>query len=157
MNALSLGAATLAVAIGISATAHADAPDEATRARGAVAASVGSLEQATARVRAMLRRARTRGRADEIACLDAALTRVDVAARYGRDHAQRALAAWREGDATVARQETLRLAWRVEASREASLVAEACAPADEHVVARPGTTVRVWIDPALPRDAPSYP
>ena len=129
---------------------------EAVRARAEVSSAVATLESTSDRVRALLRRARTRGHAAEAACLDAALSRADTATRYGRDHAQRALAAWRTGDAPTARQEMLRVAWRRDASRDASRAADACAAPEERVV-RQGTTVRVWIDPSLPRDVSDYP
>ncbi len=149
--------AVLGICVQTLAVAEATSADqEAARARAEVSSSVATLDATADRVRTLLRRARTRGHASEATCLDAALSRADTAARYGRDHAQRALAAWRTGDVVAARQETLRVAWRKDASQAASRAADACAVPEERVV-RQGTSVRLWIDPSLPQDVAGYP
>jgi len=160
MRRLIVVAAVLAaVGMGVPRAARAEAKDEAARARAEASSIVVALDAATEHVRVLLRRARPKGRHEEIACLDAALSRVDVAARYGRDHAKRALAAYMVGDVASARAEMMRLGWRRDASREASRAADACAPADAAPLGeRPGTTtVRVFVDPSLPRDVTDYP
>ena len=157
---LIVGAAVAAIGIGVSGVAHADGnvvADEAARGRAEVTAAVSTLEMTSDRVRQLLRSARTRGRDGEAVCLGAALSRADVAARYGRDHAQRALAAWRSGDLLTARQETMRVLWRRDASRDAARAADLCAVPEERTTVREGTVVRVWIDPTLPRDVDAYP
>jgi hypothetical protein len=156
MKRLVAGAATLA-AMGIGVHARADATDEGARARAEATSAVAALDATTAHVRDLVRRARPYGRGTELSCLDGALSRADTAARYGRDLAKRAVAAYAVGDVMTGRHEMTRLAWRREAAHDAWTIADACAPSAVAVVPSRGTVVSVWIDPSLPRDAAAYP
>ena len=154
---LSCGAALAALAIaGELRASDAATVRETAAAKGEVDAAVSVLARDAERVRALVARARAAHHASELACLDPALSRVDVALRYGRDHAKQATAAWSRGDVRAAREEMQGLSWRVAASRDAMKLADACAPFDVFVRA-PGTVVRVWIDPTLPTDVADYP
>ena len=154
---LSCGAALAALAIsGELRAADAATERETAAAKVEVDAAVSLLARDAERVRALVSRARGGHRAAEVACLDPALSRVDVALRYGRDHAKHATAAWSRGDVRAAREEMQGLSWRVSASRDAMKMADACAPSDV-VVRASGTVVRVWIDPTLPTDVADYP
>jgi len=153
-------AALATLALAVPSVARADAAPtetEASRARTQAGWILLALEQTSDAVRARLRKARVAHDARAVACLDPTLSRADTALRYGRDHVARAAAAWRAGDVVTARQEMLRLTWRRDASQEAARAADLCLPPDIEIVAREGTTVRVYVDPTLPTDVAGYP
>jgi hypothetical protein len=115
---------------------------EARAARAEAYASLGSMEAAARRARAVLHRARLRGRPAEIGCANEGLSRVDAALRSGREHSSLLVDAWRRGDSRLARGELSRVTLATDAAREASAQAGACI--DEP---RPpeGTTVRLIV------------
>jgi hypothetical protein len=150
-------AAVAIVLAGAPASADDSIEAEARAAKARADASVAAMSASTARVRAQLRRARTTKRADQIACVDATLTRADVALRYGRDHATHAIEAYARGAVDDARREMTWLAARLEASHQARKEADACL-ADVDAFAGPDRTViHLVVDPTLPRDWSTYP
>src|SRR5579859_3301711 len=78
---------------------------EESDARAQAAAAVSTMETLSRRCRSILMEARRLGEDAAIACADEGLTRVDVALRYGREHAGLLALAWSRGDARQARRE----------------------------------------------------
>jgi hypothetical protein len=141
---------------------------EAAHARATAQSALAAMESSSSHVRLVLRHARASHDPKSIACADLALTRADVALRIARDHADRALAAWSQGDREHARFEMARLGAGGEMSRAAAKDADACAAGAPDAAASsraPGevvapndvTVVRVTVDPMLPRDVAGYP
>jgi hypothetical protein len=134
-------------------TAITAAPDPA-RAEGApseVDRTIGRMRETSRSVRELLRTARKRGTKQQVACVDEALSRVDVAARAAREQALELRAAEQRADgdgAHAARQQIARLA---EAVRLASAGARKCmpppAPPPKVLL---GTVVKVSVDPSIP-------
>jgi hypothetical protein len=87
---------------------------ERARARLEMDAAVAGMRGRAKWVRDRLREARRRGAspatAAEVACLDEALSRSDVAVRRAREHEDVALAAYDRGDLDAARAERAQLA-----------------------------------------------
>jgi uncharacterized membrane protein YhiD involved in acid resistance len=133
------------------------ATEEALAAKVECDAALSLLSMNADRVRAAFKRARAARHTSDVACLDPALSRVDVALRYGREHAQHAAAARLGGEHAAAKDEMQRLSWRVAASRDAMKMAHACGMGGDVVARETGTTVRMWIDPTLPTDVAEYP
>ena len=108
-----------------------------------VDATIALMDTNAARLRTLLRQARVRGIAAQIACADEGLSRADVATRTGREHARLANDAWTRGDGSVARRELVLLAASRDASRAAATATEACfygPPTPD------GTSVRVVVE-----------
>ncbi len=128
--------------------AHADeALDLHTSASTALSAMNGN----SARVRTMLRKARAERRVGQARCVDAALSRVDAALRSGRDEDRFLEAALVRGDVPSARRALAAMLGYREATRVASLDADACISVVD-VVPGDGTVVKVVVDPTLPPD-----
>jgi hypothetical protein len=134
------------------ASVAAASPAEMAAARADVDGALRAMRATSLRVREMLRDARKRGTKQQIACLDEALSRSDVALRHARASGDGALAAYARGDLDEARVQLARVAeWR-EAQRLAARDGAACAPGAKVVeAARTATTVRVSVDPRIPR------
>ena len=134
---------------------------EAARARAVARDTLAAMETASAHARLVLRRARASHDARVVACADEALTRADVAVRIGKDHAERASAAWSQGDRDRARFETARLVVRGDLARAAARDADACVAGVPAPVAafapNDVTIVHLVVDPTLPRDVAGYP
>jgi hypothetical protein len=79
------------------------APAEVSDARAQSDAAIATMESLSNRLRLVLQRTRGRERSSVVACVDEALTRVNVALRRGRDAVRRQNDAWDRGDAEAAR------------------------------------------------------
>jgi hypothetical protein len=100
-------------------------------------------------VRGLLRRAR-RERSRAVACLDEALSRVDVASRHAREEAALAREAARLRDVDDAREHYVRALRLRTASREAAAAGDVCAAMREEATpADQGTWVRLIVDPKI--------
>ncbi len=129
-------------------TARADS-DLAAQAAGMLAAMEGNA----ARVATMLRQARAARPppAAQVKCIDAALSRVDVAVRSGKDDVAQVRTAIRAGDASAAHRALVALGSKRQAARDATMEADACRAGLPH--ATEGTVVRVVVDRSLPSDS----
>ncbi len=147
-----LSVATLVV-LGALGSAHAEPqPSELSAARAEIDATLAQMKSVSRRVRDSLRDARKRGSAREVTCLDEALSRADVAFRSARSTADDSLAAYARGDLDDARALRRRVAELREHQRIAAKDGAACLPPPKpKIVATPGTTVRVVIDPNIAR------
>lgn len=125
-------------------------PDEARAARAHVDASLAQMRATSLRVREQLRAARKRGTAHQIACVDEALSRSDVALRRAREHGDEAMAAYGRGDVDAARAALRRVAEVKESQRSAAATGTSCAPG---AVVRPmpngTTTVTLQVSPTI--------
>jgi hypothetical protein len=127
---------------------------EARAARAAASEALAVMETTAARVRTLLRRARTQGQKAEIACVDEALSRADVATRRARDDAKAAQEAFARADVIEARRAGDRVTRAREMVRRVAATADACFVDDR--ASATGTQVRVVVDPTLPPDAATY-
>ena len=121
---------------------------EVTEARAQIDATVAQMRATSLRVRDDLRIARRRGTRQQIACVDEALSRADVAVRRGRELGDEVLTAYARGDADGARAARRRLVELREAQRLAAADGSACAPRPT-LVATSGVTVKLDVDPKI--------
>jgi hypothetical protein len=136
--------------------AHAEEPASAVEVRGAraeIEATVAQMGSVALRVRDQLRAARRRGKKSQIACVDEALSRADVAVRRARTAGDEALAAYGRSDVPAAR-DSLRLLREIKESQRIAAEGVKCA-APPPRVARAAivpnvTTVKLEIDPKIP-------
>jgi len=120
-------------------------------ARAELDSVIGSMRATSRRVRELLRSTRLRGTKAQIACVDEALSRSDVALRTAREAAEVAAAAHARGDLDAARDAERRVAELREAARLAARDGARCAVDAPKVVAQPGvTTVKVSWGPTAP-------
>jgi len=96
-------------------------------ARAQTDAALVTMEALSLRMRTMLQRVR-RERAPALACVDASLTRVDVAWRRGREHARLQTEAWQKGRAEEARLELRHVLSHRDYARKAAAEGDACFP-----------------------------
>jgi hypothetical protein len=123
-------------------------PPEAARARGEIESTIAAMRGRAQWVRSLLRDARRRGTPAQIACLDDALSRADVAVRRAREHGDASLAAYAEGNVVAAREQCTHVALHRLAQEIAARDALACAPPQR---ASSTTTVKVDVDPKIPK------
>lgn len=97
-----LSALALASPAGAEPAAEVSPAAEARDARAQTEAALLTMESLSARLRAMLQRVR-RERVPAVSCVNASLTRVDVAWRQGREHARLVAEAWQKEQADEAR------------------------------------------------------
>jgi hypothetical protein len=116
--------------------------------------TVARMTSASRHVREMLRDARKRGTKRQIACLDEALSRADVASRTAREQMSESLASYARSDLAAARSARARVAELDEAQRLAVRDGGACVPKPATETIVPGTFVRVTIDPNIPPELP---
>lgn len=107
---------------------------------------VAAMDATSEQVRQLLRKARAQKSTRGVACLDEALTRVDVALRTGREEARLTREALRAGDARMADVHFARVMRLHEMSRSAASIGRACAAGPEALPVVEGTTVRVVVD-----------
>lgn len=128
--------------------AEAETGSEATN----VDAAIARMRETSRSVRDLLRSARKRGTKQQVACVDEALSRVDVATRAAREQAIEARAAEQRGDAEGAQAARKQVARLAEVARLAATEGRKCmpppAPPPKVLL---GTVVRVVIDPSIPR------
>lgn len=118
----SLSALALASPAGAEPAAEANAAAEAQDARAQTEAALLTMQALSSRLRAMLQRVR-RERAPAVGCVNASLTRVDVAWRQGREHARLVAEAWQRDQAEEARFQLRQvIAYRDSARRAADEV-----------------------------------
>lgn len=115
----------------------------------------GTLQQMRAvavGVRDDLRVTRKFGTKMQIACVDQALSRADVATRRARETGDEALAAYGRGDVDLARAARRRLAEIRETQRVAARDGATCSARRTSVApSSAGTTVRMAVDPRVDR------
>ena len=127
---------------------------EAREARTQIESTLAEMRVASLRVRDHLRLTRKRGTKQQVACVDEALSRADVALRRARVLGDEILAAYARGDRDTARAARGRLAELRDLERFASRQATKCttttAPAVQ--LMRTNTvTVKVDVDPNIAR------
>lgn len=148
MPALLLAALTFALVVPARAAERATDVD--------VDAAVARMRETSRSVRDLLRKARKRGTKQQIACVDEALSRVDVATRAAREQAAELRAAEQRGDAGGANAARAQIARLGEAVRLASAEGRKCmpppAPPPKVLL---GTVVKVEIDSSIPPVDPS--
>ena len=138
-------------AVSPDAAAELDAapPLEVKEAREQIEVTLVGMRALSLRVRDDLRLARRRGTKVQIACVDQALSRADVATRRARETGAEILAAYQRGDverARAARRRILELkAFQARAGRDGA----ACAAALGPVAQTARTTVTVLVDPRI--------
>jgi hypothetical protein len=138
------------VARGDQAVVSAAAPaGEVAAARAEIESTLAQMRLTSRHVRDQLRLTRKRGTARQVVCVDEALSRSDVAVRRARDAGDAALAAYSRGEPEDARALLRRVAEIRDAQRVAARDGAACTPGP--VVAKNGTTVKVEVDPKIPR------
>ena len=116
--------------------------------------TLAEMRVTSLRVRDQLRLTRRRGTKQQVACVDEALSRADVALRRARALGDEIFAAYGRGDGDGARAARGRLGELRELQRFASLQATKCTPSVPQVVnlvSTNTTTVTVDIDPRIPR------
>jgi len=142
---------------GAASPVHAAAFGEATETREArtqIATTLAEMRVASLRVRDQLRLTRKRGTKQQVACVDEALSRADVALRHARGLGDEILTAYGRDDRDTARAARGRLAELRELQRFASLQATKCTPSASppvNLVLVDTTTVKVDVDPRIPR------
>ncbi|HEY8076874.1 MAG TPA: hypothetical protein VIF62_22260 [Labilithrix sp.] len=141
--------ALAAASILVVASARADEPagSEASHAHADMDVAVATMRTRAKDVQERLRLARRRGSATEIACLDAALSRADVAVRRARDEEALSIAAYASGDIALARLGARHVFEIANAQSFVARDALACGAAR----IEPGTRVSVDVDPRIPR------
>ena len=129
-----------------------DEDPDVQRARAEAHATLAAIDESARTMRDLLRAVRKRGKRAEIACVDEALSRTDVASRRARDDAAAVVAARARGDADDARAAERRLLLMRDAARVAVRQGRACVAPPPPPRTRPvlGTIVRVEIDPSIP-------
>ena len=117
--------------------------NEARAAKSAAFEAIAAIDRAAGHVRILLRRARSGGTRDEIACVDEGLSRSDVALRRARIEAAAAQEAYAQGNVQDARKANERVRRAREDARYASAAADACFGPPPRTTA---TQVRVVVD-----------
>jgi len=133
-----------------SVEAEAAPPLEVKQAREQIDVTLVQMRGVSLRVRDDLRLARRRGTKVQIACVDQALSRADVATRRAQETGAEILAAYERGDGERARAARRRLAEIRELQRLAAKDGAACAAALGPVPQTSRTTVTLQVDPGLP-------
>jgi hypothetical protein len=142
--AMAAGAAALCFGLHSSADTNAKGIDpQAIVPTSEADAAVASIEGVARRVRAVLRRARTRGTSEQIACANEGLSRVDVALRNAREHARLSREAAAKGDSSSVRRELALLRVCAETARGAEGATDSCWTDAQ---TRDDTSVRVIVD-----------
>ncbi|MEO6573310.1 MAG: hypothetical protein ABIP89_05700 [Polyangiaceae bacterium] len=132
--------------------ASAEEDSEVHSSRAQAASAIATMERSSDRVRTLLRRARQSSDERTIACLNEGLSQVDVSVRSARERNQSMAQAYARGDATGARRELAQIAWQKIHVRDVEASSESCLdPRFFH--AAEGTTVTVFVDPMIPREA----
>jgi hypothetical protein len=149
--ALLAGAAALFLASSAAAQPSTSSDREASAARKLAGTSLVTMSRNSERTWQLLHAARARHDAPAATCLDAALSRTDVALRTARDEAKGADAAWRAADVVHARVAMNRIESSLAASIDAAHVADACVA---HGADAPQTTERTTIDVHVPAGLP---
>lgn len=126
-----------------------EVPSEAERARSEIEGTIAGMRGRAQWVRGLLRDARRRGTSAQIACLDEALSRADVAVRRARENGDASIAAYADGHVDVAREQRRHVVEHHQAQVAAARDALACAP--PRSVASNATTVKVDVDPKIPK------
>ncbi|HSO35550.1 MAG TPA: hypothetical protein VLT33_23640 [Labilithrix sp.] len=129
-------------------------PLEVLQARQQIEVTLVQMRAVSLRVRDDLRLARRRGAKVQIACVDQALSRADVATRRARDTGDEALADYARGDLERARAARQRLNEIREAQRLAAKEGAACAAALPPIAQSSRTTVKLEVDPGIPAPPP---
>jgi hypothetical protein len=156
--ALFAGAAALFLASSATAQPSTASDREAVAARKTAGASLFTMSRNADRTWQLLHEARARRDARAAACLDAALSRVDMALRTARDDAKGADAAWRAGDLAHARVAMNRVESSLAGSVEAERAGEACVARGRRAPqGSEGTTLEVYVPPGLPIDVTELP
>jgi hypothetical protein len=114
-----------------------------------VDATAAQMRAVSQRVREDLRATRKRGTPKQIACVDEALSRSDVALRRAREAGAALLAAYQRSDLDAARVARQRLAELREAQRLAAREGAACSAPFVSVARVSSTTVTVAVDPRI--------
>jgi hypothetical protein len=138
-------------------TAHADEigvaiapPVEVAQARSEIDSTLAQMKAVSLRVREDLRVTRKRGTKVQIACVDEALSRADVATRRARETGDVTLAAYARGEVDVARAARHRLGEIRHSQSLAARDGASCSASGRAVVAS-STTVKMDVDPRIPR------
>lgn len=142
------------------ATASADGvAAEIQQARGEMDRTIAKMQATSRAVRDMLRDARRRGASRQIACLDEALSRVDVAHRAARAQVDEVNAAYSRRDLVHARFARVRIVELALAQKVAARDGATCLPQpkerEQQAKVAEGTVVRLTIDPKIPREPAS--
>ena len=124
---------------------------EVAQARTEIDATLLQMRAVSLRVRDDLRVTRKRGTRTQIACVDQALSRADVATRRVRETGDDLLAAYGRGELEVARAARRRLGEIRESQRVAAREGASCSAAHTSVAGRSPTTVKVDVDPRIPQ------
>ncbi len=140
--------------LGQTPTAHAEPDARAIAAH--VDALVVAMDASSEHVRRLLRKARVQKWPRGVACLDEALSRVDVALRVAREEARGAREAAHGGDVDRARAHLSRVTRLREMARAGAAGGEMCAAGPEFQ-AFEGTTVRVIVDASIAPVTPATP
>lgn len=134
------------------AASEAVPPLELAEARREIDTTLGQMRATSLRVRDDLRLTRRRGTRLQIVCVDQALSRADVATRRARETADEVLSAYGRGELELARVARRRFAEIRESQRIAARDGASCSAAQTPVPqAAPATTVKVDVDPRIPR------
>jgi hypothetical protein len=138
------------------ATPPATLATEIQQARGEMDLTIAKMQTTSRTVRDMLRDARRRGTSRQVACLDEALSRVDVAHRAAREKVDEVNAAYQRSDAPNARLARVRIVELALVQKVAARDGTACIPQpkerEQQAKIAEGTVVRLTIDPKIPRD-----
>ena len=128
-------------------------PAEVAHARSEIEGTLVQMKSTALRVREDLRYTRRRGTKVQIACVDEALSRADVASRRARLAGDEALVAYGRGEVEQARAALRRLVEIRESQRLAARDGAQCTAAAARLAApaQAATTVRVDVDPAIPQ------
>jgi hypothetical protein len=152
------GAAALFLASSAAAQPNASSDREASLARKLAGASLVTMSRNADRAWKLLHEARTRRDAPAAVCVDAALSRTDMALRTARADSKEADAAWRVGDAIHARIAMNRVESSLAASNDAEHAAESCVARESaSPLATEHTIVVVHVPPGLPSGVTDYP
>jgi hypothetical protein len=130
------------------------ASGDAREARRELEGTLAEMLGASVRVRDQLRLTRRRGTKAQVACVDEALSRADVALRHARVLGDEVLVDYARGDGEAARAARGRLAELRTSQRFASVQATTCTPSPSQaiqLVLVDTTTLTVTVDPRIPR------
>ena len=127
-------------------------PLELAEARHETDLSLAQMRAVSLRVRDDLRITRRRGTKVQIACVDQALSRADVATRRARETSDEMLSAYGRGELETARAARRRFAEIRESQRVAARDGASCSAARTPAAqTSPTTTVTVDVDPRIPQ------
>jgi hypothetical protein len=149
-QALLVGASCFVVA----RAAHADEaapPSEMAEARREIDSTLVQMRAISLHVRDDLRITRRRGTKVQIACVDDALSRADVATRRAKETGDETLTAYGRGELEIARAARRRLVEIRESQRIAARDGASCSAARTPPSEASATTVKVDVDPRIPR------